>query len=91
MTWVAFDRGIKSARDSSDFEAPLEKWRRVRDAIHHDVCAKGFDRELNSFVESYGSKMLDASMLLLPSVGFLPPDRSARPRHDRRDRTPSDA
>ena len=73
MTWVAFDRGIKSA-ETFGFKAPLEKWRALRDAIHRDVCAKGFDPELNSFVESYGSKMLDASILLLPSVGFLPPE-----------------
>ena len=73
MTWVAFDRGIKSA-ETFAFKAPLDKWRALRDAIHLDVCAKGFDPELNSFVESYGSKMLDASILLLPSVGFLPPE-----------------
>ena len=72
MTWVAFDRGIKSA-EKFGFKAPLEKWRALRDTIHRDVCEKGFDRELNSFVESYGSKLLDASILLLPSVGFLPP------------------
>jgi GH15 family glucan-1,4-alpha-glucosidase len=72
MTWVAFDRGIKSA-EKFGFKAPLEKWRSLRDAIHRDVCEKGFDRELNSFVESYGSKLLDASILLLPSVGFLEP------------------
>ncbi len=73
MTWVAFDRGIKSA-ETFGFKAPLEKWRALRDAIHRDVCARGFDPELNAFVESYGSKMLDASILLLPSVGFLPPE-----------------
>ena len=73
MTWVAFDRGIKSA-ETFGFKAPLVKWRVLRDAIHRDVCANGFDPELNSFVESYGSKMLDASILLLPSVGFLPPN-----------------
>jgi GH15 family glucan-1,4-alpha-glucosidase len=72
MTWVAFDRGIKSA-ETFGFKAPLAKWRALRDAIHRDVCARGFDPELNAFVESYGSKMLDASILLLPSVGFLPP------------------
>jgi len=72
MTWVAFDRGIKSA-EKFGFKAPLEKWRNLRDSIHRDVCEKGFNRELNSFVESYGSKLLDASILLLPSVGFLPP------------------
>jgi len=73
MTWVAFDRGIKSA-ETFGFKAPLVKWRVLRDTIHRDVCANGFDPELNSFVESYGSKMLDASILLLPSVGFLPPE-----------------
>jgi GH15 family glucan-1,4-alpha-glucosidase len=72
MTWVAFDRGIKSA-EMFGFKAPLEKWRILRDTIHRDVCEKGFDRDLNSFVESYGSKLLDASILLLPAVGFLPP------------------
>jgi GH15 family glucan-1,4-alpha-glucosidase len=73
MSWVAFDRGIKSAKKFG-FKAPLEKWQALREIIHADVCDKGFDRELNSFVESYGSKMLDGSLLLLPSVGFLPPD-----------------
>ena len=72
MSWVAFDRGIKSA-EKFGFEAPLEKWRELRDVIHRDVCAKGFDVELNAFVESYGSKMFDASVLLLSGVGFLPP------------------
>jgi GH15 family glucan-1,4-alpha-glucosidase len=73
MTWVAFDRGIKSA-ETFGFKAPLAKWRALRESIHIDVCARGFDSDLNSFVESYGSKMLDASILLLPSVGFLPPE-----------------
>jgi GH15 family glucan-1,4-alpha-glucosidase len=72
MTWVAFDRGIKSV-EKFGFKAPLAKWRTLRDTIHRDVCEKGFDPELNSFVESYGSKLLDASILLLPSVGFLEP------------------
>jgi GH15 family glucan-1,4-alpha-glucosidase len=71
MTWVAFDRGIKSA-EQFGFKAPLERWRSLRDEIHRDVCDKGFDRELNSFVMCYGSQWLDASILLLPSVGFLP-------------------
>jgi GH15 family glucan-1,4-alpha-glucosidase len=71
MTWVAFDRAIKSA-EKFGFEAPLERWRTLREAIHRDVCKQGFDRTLNSFVESYGSQLLDASILLLPSVGFLP-------------------
>jgi GH15 family glucan-1,4-alpha-glucosidase len=71
MTWVAFDRGIKSA-ETFGFKAPLLHWRTLRDAIHRDVCRHGFDAETNAFVESYGSKLLDASVLLLPSVGFLP-------------------
>jgi GH15 family glucan-1,4-alpha-glucosidase len=72
MSWVAFDRGIKSA-ETFGFKAPLVHWRILRDAIHRDVCNKGFDPEVNAFVESYGSKLLDASVLLLPAVGFLPP------------------
>jgi GH15 family glucan-1,4-alpha-glucosidase len=71
MTWVAFDRAIKSAKRFG-FKAPVAQWRTLRDIIHHDVCEKGFDPRLNSFVESYGSQLLDASLLLLPSVGFLP-------------------
>ncbi|MGY8711569.1 glycoside hydrolase family 15 protein [Bradyrhizobium sp. 18BD] len=71
MTWVAFDRGIKSA-ETFGFKAPLLHWRALREAIHRDVCNKGFDAEENAFVESYGSKLLDASVLLLPAVGFLP-------------------
>ncbi|AWM03086.1 glycoside hydrolase family 15 protein [Bradyrhizobium amphicarpaeae] len=73
MTWVAFDRGIKSA-ETFGFKAPLLHWRALRDAIHRDVCNRGFDTEENAFVESYGSKLLDASVLLLPAVGFLPAD-----------------
>jgi GH15 family glucan-1,4-alpha-glucosidase len=71
MTWVAFDRGIKSA-ERFGFKAPLEKWRSLRAVIHRDVCEKGFDAAQNTFVEAYGSQLLDASILLLPSVGFLP-------------------
>ena len=71
MTWVAFDRGIKSA-EKFGFKAPLERWRSLREAILRDVCDKGFDTKLNSFVESYGSQLLDASILMLPAVGFLP-------------------
>ena len=71
MTWVAFDRAIKSA-ESFGFKAPLPHWRALRDRICRDVCEKGFDSKLDCFVESYGSKLLDASLLLLPSVGFLP-------------------
>jgi GH15 family glucan-1,4-alpha-glucosidase len=72
MAWVAFDRGIK-AIEASGLEGPLDKWRAMRASIHDDVCARGFDQELNSFVQSYGARELDASLLLIPTVGFLPP------------------
>jgi GH15 family glucan-1,4-alpha-glucosidase len=71
MTWVAFDRGIKSA-ERFGLEAPLDRWRALRDEICRDVCEEGFNPELNAFVESYGSDLLDASILLMPCVGFLP-------------------
>jgi GH15 family glucan-1,4-alpha-glucosidase len=71
MTWVALDRGIKTA-EKFGFDAPLERWRSVRDIICRDICEKGFDPVQNAFVESYGSSLLDASILLLPAVGFLP-------------------
>jgi GH15 family glucan-1,4-alpha-glucosidase len=73
MAWVAFDRAIKSAEEYK-LDGPLDRWRRLRTEIHADVCRKGFDREQQSFVQSYGSRQLDASLLLLPMVGFLPPD-----------------
>jgi GH15 family glucan-1,4-alpha-glucosidase len=73
MAWVAFDRAIRSAEEFG-LEGPLERWRKVAAEIHADVCRRGFDRELGCFVQSYGGKELDASLLLLPSVGFLPPD-----------------
>ncbi|WP_063689721.1 glycoside hydrolase family 15 protein [Bradyrhizobium stylosanthis] len=73
MTWVAFDRGIKSA-ETFGFKAPLLHWRALRETIHREVCRNGFDAKENTFVESYGAKLLDASVLLLPSVGFLPAD-----------------
>ncbi|MGH6681776.1 MAG: glycoside hydrolase family 15 protein, partial [Bradyrhizobium sp.] len=72
MTWVAFDRGIKGV-ERFGFDAPLDKWRTLRDVIHREVCDKGFDTKQNTFVECYGSQFLDASILLIPSVGFLPP------------------
>jgi GH15 family glucan-1,4-alpha-glucosidase len=72
MTWVALDRTIRSAEEFG-LEGELERWRKVRDQIHADVCERGFDPSLNSFVQSYGSKALDASLLVLPLVGFLPP------------------
>ena len=72
MAWVAFDRAIKIL-ESGKAEDPIAAWRRLRDEIHEDVCRNGFDPELGSFVQAYGSKSLDASLLLVPLVGFLPP------------------
>ena len=73
MAWVAFDRGIR-AMEVFGLRGPMERWRAVRHAIHEEVCTRGFDAGLGSFVQSYGSKELDASLLLLPSVGFLRQD-----------------
>jgi len=72
MAWVAFDREVKFL-EQRGLDGPLDRWRAVRDEIHADVCRNGFDPELGSFVQAYGSKALDASLLLLPIVGFLPP------------------
>jgi GH15 family glucan-1,4-alpha-glucosidase len=71
MAWVAFDRGIR-AIETSGLDGPLDRWRAARDAIHHDVCTRGYDSSLGSFVRAYGSTELDASLLLLPTTGFLP-------------------
>jgi GH15 family glucan-1,4-alpha-glucosidase len=71
MAWVAFDRSIKSA-ETFGLEGPLDEWRKLREEIFDEVCAKGFNQELGTFVQYFGSKQLDASLLLLPSVGFLP-------------------
>src|SRR5262249_47597205 len=75
MAWVALDRAIKSA-EQFRLEAPLDRWRQVRQAIHDRVCSEGFDTQLNSFVQAFGSKLLDASLLMIPLVGFLEPDDS---------------
>jgi GH15 family glucan-1,4-alpha-glucosidase len=71
MAWVAIDRGIKAV-ERLGLEGPLDRWQLVRDTIHAQVCREGFHAELNSFVQSYGSKELDASLLMIPLVGFLP-------------------
>ena len=73
MAWVAFDRMVKSA-EQFDLPGPVEDWRKLRDEIHADVCARGFDQTRGSFVQSYGSQELDASLLLIGVVGFLPSD-----------------
>jgi len=71
MSWVAFDRAIKDA-EQDGLDGPVDRWRELRDTIHAEVCHRGFDAQMNSFVQSYGSKLLDASLLLIPQVGFLP-------------------
>ncbi len=73
MVWAAFDRAVRSIEEFG-LDGPLERWRAVRDTVHAQVCEKGFDKEMNSFVQFYGSQALDASLLILPLVGFLPPD-----------------
>src|SRR5439155_287732 len=73
MAWVAFDRAIKSA-EQFRVDGPTDRWRELRQAIHAEICRRGFDPELGSFVRSYGSKEVDASLLLIPAVGFLPAD-----------------
>jgi GH15 family glucan-1,4-alpha-glucosidase len=72
MAWVAFDRAIKDA-ERFELRGPIAQWRELRDRIHDDVCRKGFDERRGTFVQSYGSDELDASLLLLPITGFLPP------------------
>jgi GH15 family glucan-1,4-alpha-glucosidase len=71
MAWVAFDR---AASDTRGFGEAANRWREIANEIHAEVCERGFDRELGSFVQAYGSKLLDASLLLIPVVGFLPAD-----------------
>jgi len=73
MAWVAFDRGVQAV-ERFGRTGPADRWRKVRAEIHAEVCNRGFDRERNAFTQSYGSKRLDASLLVLPLVGFLPPD-----------------
>jgi GH15 family glucan-1,4-alpha-glucosidase len=72
MAWLAYDRAVKSA-EAFGLPGPVAHWRSVRAAIHRDICERGFDAELGSFVRAYGGKELDASLLLLPAIGFLPP------------------
>ncbi|MFZ3351962.1 MAG: glycoside hydrolase family 15 protein [Xanthobacteraceae bacterium] len=83
MAWVAFDRAVKTV-ERFKLDGPVDRWRALRDTIHHDVCRFGFDPALGAFTQSYGSKQFDASALLIPLVGFLPP-------HDPRVRSTVDA
>jgi GH15 family glucan-1,4-alpha-glucosidase len=71
MAWVALDRAVK-AIERFKLDGPLDTWRHVRDNIHGEICARGFDPDMNSFVQYYGAKQMDASLLLIPLIGFLP-------------------
>jgi len=71
MAWVAFDRAIRSI-EAFGLAGPLERWQALRRRIHDEVCERGFDADVGAFVQSYGSKNLDASLLMIPLVGFLP-------------------
>ena len=71
MAWVAFDRAISDI-EKYGLRGPVARWRKLRARIHADICAKGFDRKRNTFVQYYGATEVDASLLLIPQVGFLP-------------------
>ena len=71
MAWVVFDRAVRLA-ERFELEAPLDRWKDARDEIHREVCERGYDPERRTFTQYYGSKSLDASILNLPLVGFLP-------------------
>jgi GH15 family glucan-1,4-alpha-glucosidase len=73
MAWVALDRAVKVAEELGT-DGVLDRWRALRERIHKDVCRRGFNEELGTFVQAYGSRQLDASLLMMPLVGFLPPD-----------------
>jgi GH15 family glucan-1,4-alpha-glucosidase len=73
MAWVAFDRAAGDVEAEADTR---RRWRKFADEIHAEICERGFDSDLNSFVQAYGSKRLDASLLRMPVVGFLPPSDS---------------
>ncbi len=72
MAWVAADRAVKAVEDF-DLDGPAERWRELRERIHREVCEKGFDPDRNTFTQVYGSPALDAALLMIPQVGFLPP------------------
>jgi GH15 family glucan-1,4-alpha-glucosidase len=74
MAWVAVDRAVRTLESWPELEGPIEKWRELRDEIHAEVCEKGFNKEKQAFTQYYGCDLLDASILMIPLVGFLPPE-----------------
>ncbi|WP_112465764.1 glycoside hydrolase family 15 protein [Streptomyces triticisoli] len=73
MVWVAADRAVRTLEENPSLRGDLDDWRALREDVHREVCAKGYDAERNTFTQSYGSRELDAALLLIPRVGFLPP------------------
>ncbi|MFD3546162.1 glycoside hydrolase family 15 protein [Streptomyces sp. NPDC058655] len=74
MAWVAADRAVRTLEDDPSLPGDIERWRAIRDEVHRDVCENGYDPERKTFTQYYGSRELDAATLLIPRVGFLPPD-----------------
>ncbi|MFE6411475.1 glycoside hydrolase family 15 protein [Streptomyces sp. NPDC057837] len=74
MVWVAADRAVRTLEQHPELHGDLDGWRALRDEVHREVCEKGYDPERNTFTQAYGSRELDAALLLIPRVGFLPPD-----------------
>ncbi|RSS48451.1 glycoside hydrolase family 15 protein [Streptomyces sp. WAC07061] len=74
MAWVAADRAVRTLENAPHMPGDIERWRAMRDEVHRDVCEKGYDPERGTFTQYYGSRELDAATLLIPRVGFLPPD-----------------
>lgn len=74
MAWVAADRAVRSLEEDSSLTGDADRWRAMRDAVHREVCEKGYDPVRNTFTQSYGSRDLDASTLLIARTGFLPPE-----------------
>ncbi|MDF3302205.1 glycoside hydrolase family 15 protein [Streptomyces tropicalis] len=74
MVWVAADRAVRTLEEDPELPGDLDGWRELRDEVHREVCEKGYDPDRNTFTQSYGSAELDAALLLIPRVGFLPAD-----------------
>jgi GH15 family glucan-1,4-alpha-glucosidase len=89
MAWVGFDRAVRGA-ERHGLPGPAARWREIRDQIHAEVCEKGFDADRNTFTQSYGSRALDAAVLLMPRVGFCRTS-IAGDRHGRGDSAGVDA
>jgi GH15 family glucan-1,4-alpha-glucosidase len=71
MAWLAFDRAVQNCTEF-ELQGPVERWRKIRDEIHTQICTEGFDPQMNAFTQAYGSKRMDAAVLMMPLIGFLP-------------------